>query len=107
MSGALLQSAKQAISYTYRGLTACPRGRNVGSQSIKDVIWQARNQAVHFEAGKYDPLVLKCFQQLEADFGPDFSLTSNPKQNLAERVVTLLDWKSYDDYEKDMTQLCP
>jgi hypothetical protein len=42
-----------------------------------------------------------------ADFGPDFSLTSNPRQNLAESVVTLLDWKSYDDYEKDMTQLCP
>lgn len=42
MSGALLQFAKQGLSIRYgKSLSACPKGRLIGSQSITDVICKA------------------------------------------------------------------
>lgn len=44
LSGALLQIAKQGISVVYRGLSGCPDGRIIKNESLKNIIWQARNQ---------------------------------------------------------------
>lgn len=51
LGGAILQIGKQAISVAHGNLPACPDGRMIGSQGIKHIIWQGRNQAIHFEEG--------------------------------------------------------
>jgi hypothetical protein len=49
MSGMLLHVAKQGISIVHRGINHCPPGRIIGSQALKSVIWNGRNQAHHWE----------------------------------------------------------
>jgi hypothetical protein len=105
LSGALLQIAKQGISLEHGGLSACPTGRSIGSESLKNVIWQARNQSMHFEEGKPHQPVRSCFRNLENDFGAQFSLASNPPLNLARHVVKLLGWGDYSVYEMDMSSI--
>lgn len=105
LSGALLQIAKQGISITYGNLEACPDGRFIGSETLKNIIWQARNQSMHFEEGNPHPPVRICFQNLQNDFGADFSLGTTSPENLARRVVSLLGWTEYIAYEKDMDSI--
>ena len=107
LSGALLQIAKQGISVVHNGLQHCPAGRSIGSESLSNVIWQARNQSLHYEEGSFRQPVIDCFMNLEQGFGSDFSLASNSGKNLAYRVVELLDWKTYDNYQSDMMSLLP
>ena len=83
-------------------LTKCPDGRIIGQESLKNIIWQGRNQAMHFEEGKYRKVVVKCFTKLEINFGNRFELSD---KNLAYDVLMLLGWESYTAYEKDMTLL--
>lgn len=45
LSGALLQIAKQGISSVHVSLTYSPDGRAIGNETLKNVIWQARNQS--------------------------------------------------------------
>jgi hypothetical protein len=107
LCGAVLQIAKQGISTVHGGLNACPSGRNIGQEGLANIVWQARNQAIHYEEGKFHPAVVQCFQKLEQDHGTDFSLTLNKGKNLAFRAIELLGWKTYADYEKDMALLLP
>lgn len=107
LCGALLQLAKQGISIVHGGLNACPLGRSIGREVLSNIIWQARNQTMHYEEGNFRPQVVQCFQNLELDYGADFSLTSNSGNNLAFRVVELLNWKTYADYERDVALLLP
>ena len=99
---ALLQVAKQGISAVHGSLDQCPGGRLVGRESLKSVIWAARNQAMHYEEGKFSKSVTDCFRSLEADFGAGFSLGVD---NLSDRVVELLGWYDYNQYEADMASL--
>lgn len=102
LAGALLQIAKQGISITHGSLANCPQGRVIGREAIKNIIWQGRNQAMHFEEGKYSPKVIECFKNLEADYGSRFKLAD---KNLAHEIVNILGWISYDRYECDIMQL--
>lgn len=49
LSAALLQHAKQGISLAHGGTANCPNGRPIGSQNLKIIIWEARNQSLHWE----------------------------------------------------------
>lgn len=102
-SASLLQYAKQGISIAFHRLSACPPGRAVGSQSLKDVVWQARNQALHWEEGSPHSPVVSCFETLATDFGPPFR--NYRAQNLAFEVVDLLGWRSFEDFERDLLTL--
>src|SRR5258705_8470239 len=109
-SGTLLQYAKQGISLvhqaafnangTARGLAQCPQGRLIGSQPLRDVIWQGRNHAIHWEEGNPHPAVEACFNTLIADFGPSFA--DYRTRNLAFEIVQELDWRSYPKFRDDM-----
>jgi hypothetical protein len=103
MSGALLQMAKQGISITHGGLTACPDGRLIGTVPLKQVVWQGRNQAIHFEEGKPNPAVVACFNTLEQEIDPKFKRFRIA--NLAFDIVTLLNWKTFNDFKLDMLLL--
>jgi|AntRauMinimDraft_4_1070384.scaffolds.fasta_scaffold00043_58 hypothetical protein len=103
MSGSLLQYAKQGISITHGELAACPEGRPIGRQLLKQVIWQGRNQALHWEDGNPHPPVRRCFDMLAADFGQAFA--GYTAQNLAFEVVRLLGWESYEVFSRDLRSL--
>jgi hypothetical protein len=107
IAGAILQIAKQGISVVHGGLAAAPEGRIIGSLPIRDLIWQARNQALHFEEGSFSQAVTTLFYALEAEQGPQFSLAQHAKQSRAKQVLGLLRWDSYENYLNDMVTLLP
>lgn len=53
LSGSILQYAKQGISLKYGDRNTCPPGRIIGGQELKEIIWQGRNQALHWEDGSF------------------------------------------------------
>ena len=73
LAGTLLQFAKQGLSVIYGSPTNWPPGKAIGSQPLKTVILQARNQSEHWEEGNPRPLVETCFQTLEAEKGTQFA----------------------------------
>jgi hypothetical protein len=104
IAGSILQIAKQGISAVHKKLSICPSGRIIGNESLKNIIWQGRNQAMHFEDGNYHPQTITCFKNLEFAFGSKFLLG---QKNLALEVIEILGWKKYLDYENDMKTLLP
>lgn len=103
--GALLQIAKQGISLVHGSLTNAPAGRTIGTENLKDIIWQARNQAIHYEDGTFNKSVTNLFQQLMTSHGNNFSLTMHAHQSRAKQIIMLLDWRSYSQYYSDMKLL--
>lgn len=107
LCGALLQIAKQGISVTYghEWKTNCPEGRAIGSETLRNIIWQGRNHSMHYEEKKKpDEATRQCFANLEA-LDARISLSSQPSTNFAAHVIDLLQWHSYAEYENDMTSL--
>jgi hypothetical protein len=102
-SGSVLQYAKQGISLVHHGLTACPDGRLIGTQPIKNVVWQGRNQAMHWDEGKFNQAVRDCFEALVKDVDPAFCAFT--RCSMAWEIVRLLEWRKFDDFRKDMLSL--
>lgn len=100
LCAALLQYAKQGISLVHGGLPNCPSGRAIGSQGLKDVLWQGRNQAIHWEEGNFRKPVEDCFSALTTDIDSKFSQFKT--RSMASDVVELLGWKSFDDFKADL-----
>ncbi len=105
LCGALLQIAKQGVSLVYGGLNDCPNGRSIGCEKLKNIIWQGRNQSMHYEEVNLNQSVKNCFANLESTFGSNYSLTLHSRKNLAYHVIDLLEWKDYTKYEADMRTL--
>lgn len=104
----LLQIAKVAVSMPGGGRNSSPFGRNVGSQPLRTVIWEARNRAMHFDdqRGPHEP-VRQCFAALEAEIDSRFSLSANPTASFAFDVVDLLGWSSFQSFADDLRSLEP
>lgn len=107
LAGAIIQIAKQGISLVHGGLAAAPDGRFIGSLSLKSIIWQARNQSMHYEDAAPKPGVKSVFAILEKEFGPQFSLSVHASQNRAKQILALLGWSNYQSYVQDMKSLLP
>jgi hypothetical protein len=107
IAGAIFQIAKQGISLVYGGLGAAPTGRSLGSLSVRDIIWQSRNQSMHYEEGNPKKPVSDLFATLEREHGPHFSLVTHAGQNRAKQVLDVLAWTSYESYLQDMQTLLP
>ncbi len=105
LSGAILQIAKQGISITHGHLSQCPDGRNIGKEKLKNVIWESRNQSIHYEEGNFRQPVIDCFANLEMLCGNKFSLSLNVGRNLAHDIIEELGWKDYSTYESDLRSL--
>lgn len=106
--GAILQIAKQGISSTYgRRVDDAREGRQIGSRVIRDIIWQGRNQAIHFEDNysTFSTKLKDLFQDLTYEHGPVFDLQSRSGQSLAKEITQLLGWIDYQRYEDDMKAL--
>lgn len=101
--GNILQYAKLGISLVHRGLNACPDGRHIGTLPLKDVIWQSRNQAIHWDEGRFKQPVRDVFATLARESDPKFNDFTS--RNMAFEVVSLLGWHSFSDFERDMLSL--
>lgn len=101
----LLQIAKQGISTVHGSLTNCSDGRSIGNETLKNVIWQGRNQSIHFEENNPRPETLKCFENLKKDFGSAFNLSEKPIENKAKEIIDLLGWTNYESFKEDMIAL--
>ncbi|MBS0382007.1 MAG: hypothetical protein JSR56_06200 [Proteobacteria bacterium] len=101
LASSLLQLAKQGLSMVFGEEANWPDGRVVGSQTLSALIRGARNQAMHWdEGGLKNPKTIDVMKKLEADFGAPFG--DYNQANLAMQVITLLNWRTYDDYAADM-----
>lgn len=103
LAGSLLQYAKQGISICHgKDFNKYPDGRFINSQSIKNIIWQGRNQSVHWEGGVLNHFVEDCFTDLLKN-NPCFS--DYKKQNKAFEIIELLGWTDFSIFKKDMQSL--
>lgn len=104
LSGSLVQFAKQGISTVHGKLNNCPSGRKIGSNlDIKTVIWQARNQSMHWEEGNFNQSVIACFDSLANEFSVEFS--NYYKRSLAFLIVQLLGWTTVTEFSNDLMSL--
>ncbi|MEA5550619.1 hypothetical protein VB713_06435 [Anabaena cylindrica UHCC 0172] len=103
LSGSLLQYAKQGISTVYKKPNICPNGRLIKSQSLKVIIWEGRNQALHFEVGEFRRAAEECFETLAKEVDTKFS--DYNKRNMAFDIIELLGWKKIEDFKNDLMLL--
>jgi hypothetical protein len=79
----------------------------IGSQPIKNVIWQGRNQAMHYgEVNGLRSTTIGCFQQLDADLARSLCASVH-NTNLATCIIDILGWHTYEAYLTDMKTLLP
>ena len=104
LAGSLLQFAKQGIALRY-GIERkeCPIGRIIAEMPLHEVIWQGRNQAIHWEEGGFRKSVERCFQQLTESASPMFG--EYLIRNMAYEVVSILGWSTFDAFATDMMLL--
>lgn len=107
LSGAVLQIARQGLSSVHgeKALDKIPDIINIDGVPIQNIIWYGRNQALHFEESKPHPKTKDMFDILEYTYGTDIDLEDNKKKCLAKKILDILNWKTYDDYLKDMKAL--
>src|ERR1700730_1249698 len=101
LAAALLQIAKQGISMVH-GTAPGPSGRSIGSLTLRTLIWEARNQSMHYEGGSVHPPVRACFETLAAETGKS-TLRDYNVRNLAYEVIEVLGWHSLADFKADLT----
>ncbi len=103
LAGTLLQYAKQGLSASFGKPVNWPNGRLVGSQNLKTIILESRNQSEHWEEGKPFPKVEQCFNTLAAEKGPEFGQYKT--KNVAFEVISMLGWRSYADFKNDLLSM--
>lgn len=101
LCGSLLQYGKQGLSLQFgKHKHGCPDGRLISGVPLREVIWQGRHQALHWEDGSFNKAVTNCFHQLAASLDPVF--TQYKHRSMAFEVVSHLDWRSADNFMRDM-----
>lgn len=104
LSGSLLQYGKQGISLRYgKKKAGCPDGRIVSGIPLAEVIWQARNQALHWEDGSFHDPTTTCFKHLAENANPVFSEFT--ERSMAFEIVELLGWNEVGAFFADMKLL--
>jgi hypothetical protein len=102
LASALLQIGKQGLSSVH-GRSVSPIGRLIGTQNLSVVIWEARNQAMHWETGGAHKPTEACFETLASDVNPKFG--EYQERSLAFDVVELLGWRTVDSFNADLVSL--
>ncbi|WP_242154415.1 hypothetical protein [Sphingomonas sp. BAUL-RG-20F-R05-02] len=102
MSGALLQIAKQGLSQIHGKPATIPPGRTVMSVDLKTIIWEGRNQSLHWEEGNPRPAIVTCFGSLAA---ADSVFGGYATTNLAFETIKALEWRNWETYEADLLSI--
>ena len=77
--------------------------RRFGSQFLKDIIWQGRNQTMHWEEGHLSSQVRQCFEKLANEINTSFADYQN--RNVAVDLIDLLGWVDFAKFRDDMLLL--
>jgi hypothetical protein len=73
------------------------------SQQLSEVIWQARNQALHWEDRSFNAAVNSCFNKLASEVDQVFS--DYVTRSMALDVIKVLGWHALADFEGDLLTL--
>ena len=90
-------------------------GRRLRTVPIGLIVYAGRNQFAHLDEKKElrEPNVT-VFERLATQHGcstdtpfrdPAYDLKNGRLVNFSSNLITLLDWRSYDDYAKDMSEI--
>jgi hypothetical protein len=102
LASALLQIAKQGISSVHVGPVSAI-GRMIGTQNLSVVIWEARNQAMHWETGEARKPTEACFVTLAREVDPKYA--EYRERSLAFDVVEHLGWRNVEAFNTDLGSL--
>lgn len=89
-------------------------GRRVRNVPLGLIIYAGRNQHVHFGEGKLNKLNTTVFARLAVHHGsnndptirdPAFDLSNRRLVSFAHNVTALIEWRSYEAYERDLVDL--
>jgi len=106
LSGAILQIAKQCISLKYGKPKSAPAGEDIDGVLIKEIIWEGRNQSIHYEnPNEISGNVVTLFAKLDSIRGDGVTWDARSKTNFAFEIVQLLGWRTYSDFEKHLKSL--
>ena len=101
-AGTLLQNAKQCISFVHgASRTAAPNGRrSIAREPLRNVVWEGRNQSLHWEEGAFKPNLHAVFAALRSEYQGRFD--DYQTRNKAFEVVDVLGWKTWDAFYDDI-----
>ncbi|MCH7827952.1 MAG: hypothetical protein IIC75_08300, partial [Bacteroidetes bacterium] len=89
-------------------------GRMYDNIPIGLIIYAGRNQSTHFDDNKFNNVTTRVFEKLTNYYSPtfkkwfksDFFDLENPNViNYSENITHILDWKNYENYEKDLIEM--
>lgn len=106
LSGAILQIAKQCISLNYGKPQNAPDGTNIQGIPVKLIIWEGRNQSIHYENPKeISEHVVKIFENLDAVRADGKVWDPKSQRNFAFEIIKFLGWRTYDDFEDHLKSI--
>ena len=101
LAGAVLQIAKQSLSLRHSGKPNITGARQIGSQSVVEVIWEGRNHAMHWDEGAPRESVRKMLNALATDL----NITIESGKNNCLSILGALDWRRPENVESDLQAL--
>ena len=106
LSGAILQIAKQCISLKYGKPQNAPDGEKIDGILIKEIIWEGRNQSIHYENPKeISDNVVTLFSSLDEIRDDEITWNTKSQTNFAFEIVQFLGWRTFSDFEKHLKSL--
>ena len=100
LSGTILQFGKQGLSLVYGAKAKVPAGRMVGSQPLKEIIWEARNHYMHWEEENPKPACVACMDKLNVEFQD--RVHDYRTANVSAEVLEILGWDNFDSFADDL-----
>ena len=100
-AGAILQVAKQILSYRHGGKSNMPSSRTIGSQELIEIVWEGRNHAMHWEDPTPNARVAAMLAALSADMG----MKITPSKNLSWPILAAIGWKNETEMTDEMRTL--
>src|SRR5699024_231656 len=108
LSGALLQIAKQRISLVYGKPHNAPRGAKISEVLVKDIIWEGRNQSIHYENPReISDHVVDLFRRINDVRNDGISWAPRIKYNYAFEIINFLGWLDWSQFEDHMLSIRP
>lgn len=113
---AILQISKQGISSKYgSSKTDCEnefikKDESLPTKygvSLLDIMWEGRNQSIHYEDGTFNPSVTACFNSLlqNDDYYCQRLKGFQNRENKSFEIIKILGWNKYIDLEVDLLSL--
>lgn len=101
IAGAILQVAKQVLSFRFGAKGNLPASRMIASQSLTEVIWEGRNHAMHWEEQNPRPPVVAMMQALANDLGVQFIQHFNNSW----AILAAIGWQNENDAMEELEKL--